>query len=301
MSKAPYRHSDGSDCYTKNCSLGHYTSTDAAIAKGDINAFLDAKEADKKPLDIADIPELSPTLSSSPKILSETFDTKILEEYSNALSKHGGRSAKKLEPVHGFLAQSLADNLSDEFVVTSKGYGENKEKKVAGAFNGKDCDVTISDKNGKDLSVIAVKLPTGNFKQNANNYFENMLGETANLKLADVKVAHAIFLPHKMPYYNDKGILVRIEVINDKDIDKYRKLLAQKSIVKPNNLFLTVLEYGMEDSYRIGMHKSEVVTSKKPSIFDQNKLATNFSPENSKFINKHSNYKAFINKIVGKL
>lgn len=50
MSKAPYRHSDGSDCYTVNCSRGHYTSADAAIAKGDINAFLDAKEAEVKPL-----------------------------------------------------------------------------------------------------------------------------------------------------------------------------------------------------------------------------------------------------------
>lgn len=49
MSKAPYRHSDGSDCYTKNCSLGHYTNSDSAIAKGDINAFLDAKEQETKP------------------------------------------------------------------------------------------------------------------------------------------------------------------------------------------------------------------------------------------------------------
>lgn len=43
MSKAPYRHGDGSDCYTINCSRGHYTSADAAVSKRDINAFLDAK------------------------------------------------------------------------------------------------------------------------------------------------------------------------------------------------------------------------------------------------------------------
>lgn len=43
MSKAPYKHGDGSDCYTVNCSRGHYTSSDSAISKGDINGYMEAK------------------------------------------------------------------------------------------------------------------------------------------------------------------------------------------------------------------------------------------------------------------
>lgn len=47
MSKAPYRHSDGSDCYTKNCSRGHVgTSVANALSNLDVNAFLDAKQAE---------------------------------------------------------------------------------------------------------------------------------------------------------------------------------------------------------------------------------------------------------------
>ena len=129
-----------------------------------------------------------------------------------------------------------------------------------------------------------------------------MLGETANLKLAGVKVSHAIFLPHKIPYYNSDGILERIETINDSDIDKYRKLMSQKSIVKPNSLFITIVEYGMEDSFRVGMHKDDVRTSKSPAVFDYSRLANgNFSKENAKFITKHSNYQKFIKKLANKL
>ena len=47
MSKAPYRHSDGSDCYTKNCSRGHVgTGVANALSNLDVNAFLDAKQAE---------------------------------------------------------------------------------------------------------------------------------------------------------------------------------------------------------------------------------------------------------------
>lgn len=44
MSKAPYRHADGSDCYTRNCSRGHATPTDIAILNNNFDAYIAAKE-----------------------------------------------------------------------------------------------------------------------------------------------------------------------------------------------------------------------------------------------------------------
>lgn len=44
MSKAPYRHSDGSDCYTKDCSLGHASPVECAILDNNFDAFLTAKQ-----------------------------------------------------------------------------------------------------------------------------------------------------------------------------------------------------------------------------------------------------------------
>jgi RNA ligase len=43
MSNAPYRHSDGSDCYTKNCSRGHANAVDIAILENNFDAYLAAK------------------------------------------------------------------------------------------------------------------------------------------------------------------------------------------------------------------------------------------------------------------
>lgn len=44
MSKAPYRHGDGSDCYTKDCSLGHASPVERAILDNNFDAFLTAKQ-----------------------------------------------------------------------------------------------------------------------------------------------------------------------------------------------------------------------------------------------------------------
>ncbi len=51
-SKAPYRHSDGTDCYTKNCSLGHMASLVSAQKElsgaTTLDSFFEAKENVKK-------------------------------------------------------------------------------------------------------------------------------------------------------------------------------------------------------------------------------------------------------------
>lgn len=42
---SPYLHSDGSGCWTRNCSLGHRSSVESAASSGNLSAFLDAKLA----------------------------------------------------------------------------------------------------------------------------------------------------------------------------------------------------------------------------------------------------------------
>ena len=67
-----------------------------------------------------------------------------------------------------------------------------------------------------------------NYKQNANNYFESMMGETANIQATgSLPYAHLIIFRHETPYYkkNDAKIPRKIEIINDKDIQKYLNLI----------------------------------------------------------------------------
>ncbi len=45
--------------------------------------------------------------------------------------------------------------------------------------------------------AISIKFITSNFKQNANNYFENLLGECANLRVRGIKFGHFVVFRDK--------------------------------------------------------------------------------------------------------
>lgn len=87
----------------------------------------------------------------------------------------------------------------------------------------KTVDVTIF-KDKKDIAGVAVKFVMNNYSQNSNNYFENMLGETANIRANKKKYYQILVLPEELPYYNNKGVITKWENITDHNIDKYFKL-----------------------------------------------------------------------------
>lgn len=60
-----------------------------------------------------------------------------------------------------------------------------KEMKLDGRYIDKVVDITIL-KNSKPIAGIGVKFVMQNYSQNSNNYFENMLGETANIRCANI-------------------------------------------------------------------------------------------------------------------
>lgn len=62
-------------------------------------------------------------------------------------------------------------------------------------------DITIQHK-GKDVGGIAIKFVMQNYSQNSNNYFENMLGETANIRCNSIPYFQVFIILDKLPYYN---------------------------------------------------------------------------------------------------
>ena len=94
-------------------------------------------------------------------------------------------STKKIIPMHKCLSEILQEKLGNDFEIKSMGIGDNKEYKFEGKYYGKDLDITIL-KDNKPISALGFKFVTSNYKQNSNNYFENMLGETANVKRNDL-------------------------------------------------------------------------------------------------------------------
>ncbi len=130
------------------------------------------------------------------------------------------RSNKKLIVLHGAIANDIKNRLGQEYNVRSLGVGDNKEGKMGGRYMEKTTDVLIS-KNEDDIAGIGVKFVMNNYSHNSNNYFENMLGETANIRTNNKEYFQILILPEEMPYYNNKGKITKWEKITNHNVDKY--------------------------------------------------------------------------------
>lgn len=153
------------------------------------------------------------------------------DEFLNAIKKSFAAyldddtlgSAKKLKDLHGFIANDLKEKLGSQYSIQAQGYGNNKEGCINGRYYQKNADITVSYKD-KPIAGYAVKFVMRNYLQNSNNYFENMLGETANLRSNDIPYFQIFIIFDKVPYYKNNGIFQRYDNITKHNFDKYLKL-----------------------------------------------------------------------------
>jgi hypothetical protein len=154
------------------------------------------------------------------------YESHFIQAISDSFKKYqefGARSTEKLKPIHKFLAETLQRIFGQGYELHYLG-SESKEKTVEGKYYPKDIDITIT-KNEKPVFCVGLKFVTSNYKQNANNYFENMMGETANIQANQgLPYAHIIILRHETPYYKKDSSVGKIELINQKDLTKYLNL-----------------------------------------------------------------------------
>lgn len=134
--------------------------------------------------------------------------------------KTGSRSNEKLKILHGAIAKDLQDKLGDKYQISSLGFGDGKESSIKGRYIDKMVDITIH-KDGKAVAGIGVKFVMQNYAQNSNNYFENMLGETANIRSKNIPYFQIFIVPDKMPYYNNDGAIQKWEEFNVHNAEKY--------------------------------------------------------------------------------
>ena len=83
-----------------------------------------------------------------------------------------------------------------------------------------------------------------NYSQNSNNYFENMLGETANIRCANIPYFQIFIIPDTLPYYNKQGLLQKWEEFTIHNAIKYLTLSEdniQTSIHTPTKTLLFVI------------------------------------------------------------
>lgn len=148
----------------------------------------------------------------------------ILKDSFITYLKTGARSNKKLEVLHGAISRDLQGRLNDnKYSVYSLGYGLGKEHKIVGRYVDKTVDITVTE-NNTPMAGIAVKYVMSNYSQNSNNYFENMLGETANIRSAQIPYFQIFVIPDKIPYFDKDGTITKWEAITEHNLKKYIKL-----------------------------------------------------------------------------
>lgn len=243
--------------------------------------------------------------------IKEKFLKSLEEGYKNYLLVHA-RSSKKIIPIHKCISEILQDKLGNGFKIKSMGIGDNKEYNFEGKYYNKDLDITIL-KDNKPISALEFKFVTSNYKQNSNNYFENMLGETANVKRNGLLYGQILILKEQMPYFStDKKQFTKIEKINETNLKKYFKLSidnAENLYHKPDIIFIGFVETGDENRIihakndkekiiKTKFNKDELLPLVKLKFLSIDELKEDFSEDMKNFLIKHNDFDAFIEAFV---
>src|SRR5437868_2835945 len=74
-----------------------------------------------------------------------------------------------------------------------------------------------------------------NYRQNTNNYFENMLGETANIRTKSILYFQIVICFSRSPYFykeeNKERIIKNIEKVNLNHLEKYQILSQDDTLI----------------------------------------------------------------------
>ena len=179
------------------------------------------------------------------------FDGRFLLSVQESYAKyneHGARSTEKLRPLHQWVSDEIQSALGSRYAIRGlRKESQGAEDKISGKYYDKNVDISIC-KQDVPLAVISVKFITSNFKQNANNYFEHLMGETANIRRGDVGFGHFMVLPYKLPYFNKGGESIRIETVKNAHLQKYVKLAQDCDYPhKPDAIGIGVISLPLDD------------------------------------------------------
>lgn len=154
---------------------------------------------------------------------NKAFLNAIKQSFDSFIASGTSRSTQKLKPLHGAIARDLKAKLGPAYLIKSQGYGDDKEGSLQGRYVDKAVDITIY-KHSEPVAGVAVKFVMQNYAQNSVNYFENMLGETANIRSNGYPYFQIFIILDKIPYYEKGGVFKHWEIFTPHNIAKYAVL-----------------------------------------------------------------------------
>jgi hypothetical protein len=155
-------------------------------------------------------------------VVIETDEKKFLNVVRLATENfflHGSRSSKKVDTIHFYIKEELEQKIQ-QFKQLNKDNNDYLEVKVEckipsiNESNNKRCDVVVF-KNNIPFIVFPVKFIMSNYKQNKNNFWENLTGEIMHLKYAnqELNIIPLNIIFSSVPYLNNKKMIVKFENI----------------------------------------------------------------------------------------
>lgn len=239
---------------------------------------------------------------------NEKFLECIRQSFRTYLEVGTSRSTAKLKNLHGEIARDLEKIYGADFTVCSQGYGDDKEGNIEGRYYSKKVDITIN-KGEKVVAGYSVKFVMRNYSQNSNNYFENMLGETANIRSTAIPYFQIFIIFDKVPYYEKGGAFKRYDIITPHNLDKYLSLSKDNPSVffhTPDKTLVAIIKLKEKAHNFIFTDQDDYAEYYLSAINDEDLLtyATQFSDPFEDGV-VYNDYEDFINRtyhiVMGKL
>ncbi len=220
----------------------------------------------------------------------------VKRSFKTYLRVNTSRSTAKLKYLHGAIAHDLQEIFGREYTIQSQGYGNDCEGNIQGRYYPKNVDITVS-KDGKIVAGYAIKFVMRNYSQNSNNYFENMLGETANIRAGAVPYFQIFIIFDKVPYYKTGGVFQKYDIISQHNMEKYFALSKDDPNYfyhTPDKTLIILLRlkekqpnYRFTNSKEYAEYYTSVIDDEN-LISYSNKIADNFN--NSVILNDYADF-----------
>ncbi|CAG8450310.1 11069_t:CDS:2 [Racocetra fulgida] len=194
------------------------------------------------------------------KCLEQSF-LKYLEKGSK-----GVRGTGKLKILHPHIARDLGNVLGAKYQIFSLDEKQGKEKIIRGRYMEKRMDIAVM-KGEKPVAGLGIKFIMSNYRQNSNNYFENMLGETANIRTNSILYFQIVICFARSPYFhkeeNKEKVIKNFERVSLSHLEKYQILSQDDTTIylhSPLKTLLMLVDFANIDC---------------EELFKNNKLKTN--------------------------
>ena len=216
--------------------------------------------------------------------LTDGFLRCIQDSYKK-YNEFGARSTKKLKPAHRWVADTLRKHLGEHYQTRGMRDDEPtaREETASGLYYDKAIDIAVLNQ-GRLVSGVSFKFITSNYKQNSVNYFDHLLGETANLRRGEIGYGALTVMPSVVEYRKKSGGVSGYEKINSHNLLKYLRLYRDRDFPhKPDAFGLVFVDIN---------YKSRKVAR----LTDIDK--TEFVPEIKEFLKTDASLEHFINLFV---